>query len=473
MKKSNWTDKDIRALILRAKVAGKPSWGKDPGAERGKGTLELRASSAGSGRWYWRYTLPDRTTARIPLGIYGERDGELTLRAARLARDTNVALYLNPESRDVRAFAADQAEQRQAARAAEGVAKLAARAASQERLTLSVERLLSEYVAHLESAGKALSAKDAGNMFKNHVTGAFPAFAVLPAADLKATHVVAILRRLINADKPTTARKLRSYLRAAYALAVGAAHDPNSNAQMDRFGIKDNPVQSVKTIIGGSVAGERALAPIELKAYVTALRADSSETSQTLLLALYLAGQRMSQLLRVRVADVDQAEQTIVMEDPKGRRAKPRKHTVPYGLIASSLVRVRLARCRKLKTDYLFVNDEIDVAGKLTAASKAVHTLSKAMVADPAAFGLTAMKPFRMGDIRRTCETMLAPIVSKDIRAQLLSHGVSGVQASNYDRHAYLDEKRAAIKAWEAKLAGILSTELPDSQSLETTVNAA
>jgi hypothetical protein len=31
--------------------------------------------------------------------------------------------------------------------------------------------------------------------------------------------------------------------------------------------------------------------------------------------------------------------------------------------------------------------------------------------------------------------------VSRDIRAQLLSHGISGVQAQHYDRHDYLKEK--------------------------------
>ncbi len=349
---------------------------------------------------------------------------------------------------------------------------MAALSAGQERLTLSVERLLAEYVAHLENAGKALSAKDAKNMFKNHISEAFPAFAVLPAADLKPTQVVEILRRLIHADKPTTARKLRSYLRAAYSLAVGAAHDPNSNAQMDRFGIKDNPVQSVKTIVGGSVAGERALSTSELKAYIEALKADTSETSQVLLLALYLAGQRMSQLLRVKVSDVHEAEQTILMEDPKGRRAKPRKHVVPYGLLGRELIKERLADCRKHKTDYLFVDNEVEVSGRLTVASKIVNQLSKDMVANPASFGLASMKPFRMGDIRRTCETLLAAFVSKDIRAQLLSHGVSGVQASNYDRHSYLEEKRAAIEGWETRLADILSAKTRTASKLKDTAAA-
>ena len=45
--------------------------------------------------------------------------------------------------------------------------------------------------------------------------------------------------------------------------------------------------------------------------------------------------------------------------------------------------------------------------------------------------------------------------VSRDTRAQLLSHGLSGVQAAHYDRHTYTDEKRAALVAWEQRLDDI------------------
>jgi hypothetical protein len=45
--------------------------------------------------------------------------------------------------------------------------------------------------------------------------------------------------------------------------------------------------------------------------------------------------------------------------------------------------------------------------------------------------------------------------ISRDTRAQLLSHGLSGVQAAHYDRHSYTDEKRAALVAWEQRLDDI------------------
>lgn len=64
---------------------------------------------------------------------------------------------------------------------------------------------------------------------------------------------------------------------------------------------------------------------------------------------------------------------------------------------------------------------------------------------------------FDLRDIRRTCETMLAGLgINRDTRAQLLSHGLSGVQAAHYDRHTYTDEKRAALVAWEQRLDEII-----------------
>ena len=71
-------------------------------------------------------------------------------------------------------------------------------------------------------------------------------------------------------------------------------------------------------------------------------------------------------------------------------------------------------------------------------------------------FGLTS-KPFRGGDIRRTVETVLAETlqISTDTRAQLLSHGLSGVQATVYDRGQHLGSKRAALRAWCDLLADI------------------
>ena len=47
---------------------------------------------------------------------------------------------------------------------------------------------------------------------------------------------------------------------------------------------------------------------------------------------------------------------------------------------------------------------------------------------------------------------MAALGVGKDVRAHLLSHGLTGVQVQHYDRHDYLAEKRRALELWEKHL---------------------
>ena len=57
--------------------------------------------------------------------------------------------------------------------------------------------------------------------------------------------------------------------------------------------------------------------------------------------------------------------------------------------------------------------------------------------------------PFSMRDLRRTAETHMAALgISSDVRAQIQSHGLGGIQARHYDRHDYMLEKRAALALW-------------------------
>ena len=63
--------------------------------------------------------------------------------------------------------------------------------------------------------------------------------------------------------------------------------------------------------------------------------------------------------------------------------------------------------------------------------------------------------PFTPKDIRRTVETTLASLgVSKEHRAQLLSHGRGDKIAQAYDKHNYLEEKRQALETWRGFLQG-------------------
>ena len=78
------------------------------------------------------------------------------------------------------------------------------------------------------------------------------------------------------------------------------------------------------------------------------------------------------------------------------------------------------------------------------------------------------ISPWTLHDLRRTFATNLAALGTPiHVTEKLLNHisgTVSGV-AAIYNRHAYLDEMRAAIEAWEKRLSYILSEHHSDDSN--------
>src|SRR4029077_3243895 len=78
----------------------------------------------------------------------------------------------------------------------------------------------------------------------------------------------------------------------------------------------------------------------------------------------------------------------------------------------------------------------------------AASALAAALFAKPKSERVISAR-FQLRDIRRTCETELARMgVSKDVRAQIQSHGLGGIQGRHYDKYDYMTEKATALRAW-------------------------
>jgi integrase len=68
-------------------------------------------------------------------------------------------------------------------------------------------------------------------------------------------------------------------------------------------------------------------------------------------------------------------------------------------------------------------------------------------------------------DLRRTFATNMAALgVRIEVTEKLLNHisGSFGGIVGVYQRHAYMDEMRTAVAAWEARLAHLLAADAPD-----------
>src|SRR5574337_292429 len=276
--------------------------------------------------------------------------------------------------------------------------------------------------------------------FKCHVF-THPQIADAPAKEVTAHQLAALVRKVREAGKERAAGILRSYLSAAFNAGKRAPFESALPADLILFGIEHNPVDAIPAI--AVQRGDRTLSADELRAYVTALGDDLPDMA--LRLALLAGGQRMAQLLRARVGDYDPDTATLRLWDGKGKRQSAREHFLPLAPRAAALVAGLVQRAKGKDSPWLF-----STHGKVAVTET---TLGKRAAEISAVMG---GEPFDLRDIRRTCETMLAGMgISRDTRAQLLSHGISGVQAAHYDRHAYTNEKRAALVAWEARLAEI------------------
>ncbi|MBS0426665.1 MAG: integrase family protein [Proteobacteria bacterium] len=365
----------------------------------------------------------------------------------------------------------DPLAKREIARATVRVEQAATLAKVREAGENTLGALCDEYVRKLRGEGKAMSARDAECLFRVHLRTPFPHLTALPAAAIEPAHITHILARMVGPAaqskgkvKGRTALKLRSYLHAAYRFGIGAALDPMAGDAAAGFGLTMNPVGAVpatKMAAKYKVAGKRALSPDELRVYLLHVAAlPSAMTRVALMLQIALGGQRFQQMLRAEWKDLRPASwhegntevdgRTLTLYDPKGRRAQPRPHALPVA--PDGLAQPVLAELATITPapGPIFASGEATMRHETLSA--AVADISAAMVADG-----TASEPFRASDIRRTCETLMAERlrISKDTRAQLLSHGLGGVQDVHYDVGTHLDTKGEALKTWGNFLADL------------------
>lgn len=339
-----------------------------------------------------------------------------------------------------------------AAKAEAKRAKEAAQLEAENRSRYTLRALCEAYCDHLEAKGKG-SARQARSIFKCHVFEAAPDIADTPAREITAHQAAALVRKVMEEDKSRAAGVLRSYLSAAFNAARKAPFDAKLPSSLIPYEVESNPVEPIATIPVNR--GERTLSADELKTYMAAL-SEESIADLALQLALFSGGQRMAQLLRSKVSDYDQETETLRLWDKKGKRITPREHLLPLAPKGAAIVKKLLAMAKKKKSDLLFSSNGTTPMVE-TTPGKRVFSICQAM----------GCESFDLRDIRRTCETMLAGMgVSKDVRAQLLSHGLSGVQAAHYDRYEYIAEKRNALESWERRLDDIAKGKSSDSNVL-------
>lgn len=426
---------------LRAKWGGKDLWRSDGGA-RGGGRLVARIMEDGVA-FYFQYFVPGQgkeVKRSLPLGEYDETGKRgLSLSRAR-DRAASLARLYRDGITDLHTHFERQREAEERARKAE---EEAARRAAEEAQRGSLHQLLNVYIGHLEKHGKQ-SAKDVRSIFSTHVFEAAPGVAARKATEVTVDEFVRLISRLTEVGKGRTAAKLRSYLRAAYSLAISSKTDPDAPVALQTFGIETNPVASVgaRRLSKYNRARNRVLDASEMGAFLRRVDALGDGVQKDVLkLLLFLGGQRPMQLLRVTAADIDLRAGTVTLYDRKGARSEPRRHLLPLVKQAAEILERRLVRAND--EEPLFSTD-----GRTTMRHETISVLVSEISREMLG-AKESREDFELRDLRRTAETMLASLkVPSDVRAQLLSHGLGGVQNRHYDRHDYALEKKQALDRW-------------------------
>lgn len=387
------------------------------------GSLEARRLGSGGTIFYWRHTEA-RKTERTPIGAYDPLAPPKSLKPTTRGYSIQAALEAARELAKINAETPGglraERERQRAAQEAETKAK-----AAKQRYTLKA--LCADYCAWLKASGKT-AWREAENIFAAHLEAAHPDLVAKPAAQVEKREIVAAVRRLTEAGKTATARKLRAYVRAAYACALRADSDAAIPSTFIGYHVTSNPVDGTAAIRGK--ADKNPLSSAELRTYWKTLQGIDGVIGAALRLQVVSGGQRVVQLARLTAADV--TGDTMRLLDPKGKRAEAREHLLPI----TKAMRRELDRLAG--TGFILSTD---------GGTTPMHATSLSAWAQEAGTG-AGIEGFQLKRVRSGIETMLAEAgVSREIRGQLQSHGIGGVQERHYDAHHYLDEKRKALEA--------------------------
>ncbi len=303
------------------------------------------------------------------------------------------------------------------------------------------------YAEWLQQQGKVSAAKVKQEIEKD-IQKPFRRLWGKPANEITIDDCDRILERLEKAEKPRQADKIRSYMKTAFRKAINARRNRRFPDGLKLADVKVNPCSDIEKVTGSSKARDRALTLNELRAYWVHVKAQPEPRRSLLMLHVLTGGQRLDQLGRATLRDIDRDAPSLTLLDFKGRRTEPRRHTVP--LLPEAVEAIdRITGSGR----YVFSCDGGKRAICNTFMRDAVARIEKAM----AAAGELENGHFTPGSIRATIETRLAAKpyrVGSDVLAQLLSHGLGGVQARHYQHHSFYDEKLDALQMLRRMVEG-------------------
>jgi integrase len=280
--------------------------------------------------------------------------------------------------------------------------------------------------------GKLRTAKDRAATFERLV---YPKLGSWPIEDVKRSDVVRLLDKIEAERGPVMADRTLAALRRVFTWHA---------LRSDEF--RSPIVRGMARTSAKERARDRILSDDELREiWLTA--AASSTPFACLVRFILLTATRRNEAARMKRAELSGDDWLVPAERMKGKQ----EFLVPLSVAARDLIEAM----PRLGKDYVFTIDgkrPVNGFGKAKAKLDSdVH--ARRLKQDPEA---KAFPNWTLHDLRRTARSLMSRAgVSADIAERCLAHAIVGVRGT-YDRHAYYEEKKAALEALSALIARIV-----------------
>ena len=306
-----------------------------------------------------------------------------------------------------------------------------------ERSARSFAALAERYLTEHARRHKRTAAKDERNL-RLHI---LPRWAERDFASITRADVIALIERLVSADKPVLANRVHALISGIFSFAMDVdLASANPAARLRKRG-----VETVRT---------RTLSDAEIQSFWRCLSDIESPIPKSVGLALRLVlatGCRPGEAAAMAHAELefDGDGKPTGWTIPSARSKNRRAHFVPLSPVASALVTEAMAQ---RSGAFVFVSRSKRGHVDNIALAKA---MSEMLALSPAESWRA--DPPTPHDLRRTVATRLAAagVPSEDVAA-ILGHVRADVTGRHYDHYDRADEKRRALKRWARILASII-----------------
>jgi len=399
------TDRSLKALKADPAGARQTVWDAImPG-------LSVRVSALGKRSFYAvKRRAGEAQPTWVLLGVYPV----MTLGGARTAaREALTALMAGQHPKTL------AAEKRQAAEAA-------MREAAANTFGAVAEAFARQYLPRIKSA----------KIYEAYLRRELiPVLGARPVAEIKRREIIALLEATAARSGDATARQTLSVLRKLLNWALGR----------DLPGYEANPASAIRVadVLGVKKARDRLLKDSELANIWPVIDAVGAPFA-TIYKLLLLTGARLREVAEARWEELDLDGATLTV--PAERSKTGEALLIPLPPAAVDL----FAALPRFSGPYIFTT----TAGRapVQTFSRAKNRLDAAIAAQGA-----AIPAFVTHDFRRCVRSGLGRLGVPTVVAELcLGHKQKGI-VEVYDRHSYFEEKRDALRRWEAHLLSVVS----------------